>query len=111
MYEKRKPLRLAKITKAARGEPCTVESPWCVGGEDTTVACHYGDPGEKGTATKPDDSSVVFACCGCHDYLDGRVQPVAGNNEQLLAVMQKEWYWFRAMRRTWRRLIEIGTLK
>ena len=102
---------MTKILEAARDQQCTVNSPWCNYDSSTVVACHYGEPGEKGQAQKPDDTSVVFGCGGCHDFLDGRVQPVAGNVEQEMAAANKEWYWFRAMRRTWRLLVLLEVLK
>lgn len=111
MLQKSRRIECRKILDAARNQRCTVNSPWCNYDETTTVACHYGEPGEKGERYKPDDTSVVFGCSGCHDFLDGRVQPVAGNVDQELAYAEREWYWFRAMRRTWRILVEDKVLK
>jgi hypothetical protein len=108
--QKRKPVRLKKIRDAANGEDCTINSPWCLNGRDcneTVVLAHYGEPDEKGTALKPDDTSAAFACAQCHDWLDGRYQPKKGDHPWA----DKEWYWFRGMRRTWRRLIEKSILK
>ena len=35
------PYRSKKLTDAARGQQCTLEIPGvCIGGTDTTVACH-----------------------------------------------------------------------
>lgn len=77
------------------------------------MACHYGEAGDKGAAYKPDDTAVAFGCNVCHDWLDGRLHP--DNETEMLgedSVEQaKIWYWFRAMRRTWRILVEDGVLK
>lgn len=119
MYlEKHKPIRLQKIRDSARGQDCTVESPYCNHNPETVVLAHYGEPGEKGTSTKPDDTSAAYACSDCHDYLDGRTHQrtvTQGNidSEYMAAATAVEvrWYWFRAMRRTWKLLIENGVLK
>ena len=100
-----KPIRLKKIRDSARGQDCMVESSWCNHNPETVVFAHYGEPGEKGMGLKPDDTSGVYACSDCHDYLDGRAHI---NNRQDHVI---QWLWFRAMRRTWRLLVENGVLK
>ena len=102
--QKSKPVRLKKIRESARGQDCAVESPYCNYNPETVVFAHYGEPGEKGMGLKPDDTSGVYACSGCHDYLDGRT------HHREHDYIKKD-YWFRAMRRTWRLLIEDGVLK
>lgn len=99
-------IRLKKIRDSARGQECTVNSPWCNHNPDTTVFAHYGEPGEKGMGLKPDDTSGVYACSSCHDWLDGRIIPKGSESYG-----GKEWYWFHAMRRTWKLLVENGVLK
>ena len=102
--QKHKPIRIKKIRDSARGQDCTVNSPWCNHDPETTVFAHYGEPGEKGMGLKPDDTSGAYACSGCHDWLDGR----AHNNGKY---QDMAFYWFKGMRRTWRLLIENGVLK
>ncbi len=97
-------IRLKKIRGSARGQECTVNAPMCNYRPETVVGAHYGEPGEKGTALKPNDTSLVYACSDCHDFLDGRVAYPQYDDE-------REWYWFRAMRRTWAKLIENGVLE
>jgi hypothetical protein len=101
-------IRMKKIRDSARGEDCTVCSPWCNHNPETVVFAHYGEPGEKGMGIKPDDSSGCYACSSCHDWLDGRVTHSSVDANDLY---DKIFYWFRAMRRTWKLLIENGILK
>ena len=107
--QKRKPIRLQKIRDSARGQDCTVSSPWCNRNPETVVFAHYGEPGEKGMGLKPDDTSGAYACSACHDALDGRAGSWREND--IDDSLEKEWYWFRAMRKTWRLLIENEILK
>jgi len=99
-------VRLKKIRDSARGQDCTVNGPTCNHNPETVVFAHYGEPGEKGMGLKPDDTSGAYACSACHDVLDGRVASSA-----CMGDVQKTWYWFRAMRRTWKLLLENGVLK
>lgn len=108
MIPKQKPILLKKIRESARGMDCTVESPWCNHNSETVVFAHYGEAGEKGMGLKPDDTSGAYACSLCHDWLDGRLRMNPENNNEDYS---KIYYWFRAMRRTWRLLIENGVLK
>jgi hypothetical protein len=101
-------IRIKKIRDSARGEDCTVNSPWCNYDSSTVVFAHYGEPGEKGAGLKPDDTSGVYACSDCHDWLDGRVSHSSVDKNDL---HDKCFYWFRAMRRTWALLITNGVLK
>ncbi len=98
------PYRNKKLRDSARGEECTINIPGvCNHNTETTVLAHYGEPGEKGIGIKPDDTSAAFACSDCHDILDGRAEnpfPEGG--------CEKQWYWFRGMRRTWKRWAEMG---
>ena len=96
-------IRIKKIRDSARGQDCQVLSPWCNNNPETVVFAHYRAAGESGMGLKPDDTSGVYACSGCHDALDGRT---SWDNET-----EKDWYWFRAMRRTWALLITEGVLK
>lgn len=102
-------IRLKKIRDSARGQACAVQSPFCNGNPETTVFAHYGEPGEKGMGLKPDDTSGAYACSACHDWLDGRVKH--NGHHPITEMMDIEYYWFKAMRRTWKLLIENGVLK
>ena len=112
---KRKAYRNKKILKAARGEVCLVNLPGCTGGGDDTVAAHsmQSDDG-KGGAQKADDCFVVFSCQHCHDVLDGRKKLKA---DQLWTEANTDpetllkWYHDRGIKRTIRRLLDLGVLK
>jgi len=98
------PYRNKELRDSARGEECTINIPGvCNRDPETTVLAHYGEPGEKGTGIKPDDTSGAFACSACHDVLDGR-----SKNPFVEGTCEKNWYWFRGMRRTWKRWAEMG---
>jgi len=100
------PIRIKQIRDSARGQICTVQIPGvCNYDEQTTVLAHYQAPGHGGMGTKSDDSSAAYACSKCHDILDRRVPWTRGIHEQ-----EREWYWFRAMRRTWKLLLENEVL-
>ena len=101
-------IRIKKIRDSARGQECTVQSPCCNHNPETVVFAHYGEPGEKGIGLKPDDTSGAYACSSCHDWLDGRLQP---SKQCGKTAGDREYLWFRAMRRTWKLLIENGVLK
>ena len=108
---KRKAYRNKKILKAARGEACLVNLPGCTGGGDDTVAAHsmQADDG-KGTSIKADDSMVAYSCAFCHDVLDGRHAPPLGAVSRMNKT-EVEWYHDRGIKRTIRRLLDLGILK
>ncbi len=55
----------------ARGRPCLIESPRCVGGTETTVACHgAGIANGKGLGWKVSDALSCWGCWACNDYTD-----------------------------------------
>lgn len=55
----------------ARGKPCLIRSPICVGGTETTVACHGGGVANgKGLGYKLDDWRTAWGCYGCNHYTD-----------------------------------------
>jgi hypothetical protein len=63
----------------AEGKPCLLRVPGqCVGGTDTTVACHsnWKEHGKAG-ARKADDEYSVWGCFGCHHWLDRIAAPKA----------------------------------
>lgn len=94
MYFKTPKIRSKKITKSAKGESCTLNTPHCNGDSSTVVFCHA--PSElKGIATKSDDFWGCYGCSDCHRYVD----EIAGSK-------QAESYWLRAIFRTQKRLFE-----
>ena len=62
----------SKLTKAARGQECTIQiHPYCNMNPETTVFCHA--PSEsKGMGTKSPDYWGADGCSDCHDIVDGR---------------------------------------
>ena len=102
-------IKSAKILKAARGEQCTLQIVGaCSGDTSTTVAAHLPDE-SHGMGRKSDDISICFACHNCHSVIDGRTAwPINGQESE---GKLGEWYFRRAMTRTWRRLIETGVIK
>lgn len=68
----------------ARGKPCLLRSPLCVGGTDTTAACHgAGVANGKGLGYKVGDHMTVWGCWQCNHYTDAYNGATA---EQKLAV-------------------------
>ena len=61
-----------KLTRAARGKPCMLRLPGCLGTTDTTVLCHirYGSLG--GLGLKPPSIAGAWGCFSCHNLLDSR---------------------------------------
>lgn len=55
----------------ARGKHCLIRSPICVGGTETTVACHGGGVASgKGLGYKVGDWRTAWGCYGCNHYTD-----------------------------------------
>ena len=104
---KNEPVRLTKLRKSAEGQDCTVKSPWCNYDWKTVVLAHYNEPGHGKMGGKEDDTSAVYACSKCHDWLDGRFTPPKGHYPWA----DKQFFWFRAMRATWKLYIENEVLK
>lgn len=102
MLAKRKPYRNDKVRKAAEGEECTLNSPWCTYDASTTVFCHLNESyAGKGMGQKADDVGF-FACAACHaGYDQGRLRETG----------IQDWFLLRAVYRTIRRLIDKGVLK
>lgn len=67
---------MSKITESARGEPCTIRTPWCTPStdNDTTVYCHApsGMVFGRGSSLKSPDLIGAYGCHPCHDVIDGR---------------------------------------
>ena len=107
--QKRTLFRSNKVRNSARGEDCTIKSPWCLNGRDcneTVVLAHYNMPGHGKMGGKSDDFSAAYACAQCHDWLDGRFIPPRGHHPWL----NKEEYWFKGVLRTLERMFDSGVL-
>jgi len=63
---------MSKLTKAARGQECTVQLyPYCNGNTETVVFAHAPCE-DKGMGFKSPDWWGADCCSSCHDVLDGR---------------------------------------
>lgn len=92
-------IRSNKIRNSARGENCTVNSPVCNNRSETVVLAHsnYGEDG-KGMGQKAHDIYSCYACSDCHRWLDESGEDTRDA-------------FHRAMKRTWKRLIDKGVIK
>jgi hypothetical protein len=96
-------IRIAKILQAARGEDCTfnVEGV-CNHNPETTVWCHSNEAEDgKGYGRKAHDIFGAFGCSDCHNFYDNGPAPRE----------EKQFYFHRAMKRSWKQLIKRGVLK
>lgn len=92
MTQRREPIRSRDYLDGSRGQPCVFQIPGiCIGGTETTVACHLHDE-TFGMAEKADDTSTGDGCHACHDAMDGRS----------MVLSREDWlfYAFRALQRT-----------
>ena len=84
-----------------------MESPDCYLHTETVRACHLNDAlgrdQGKGKGIKADDFAIFFGCQGCEDWY------TSGYIDDGRAI--RDWYAFRAVLRTWRRLLDKGVLK
>lgn len=94
----------SKLTKAARGQECTIQiHPYCNMNPETTVFCHA--PSEsKGMGTKSPDYWGADGCSDCHDIVDGRRRVDIPDDE----IVQCH---IRGVFRTIQRRIEQGLIK
>lgn len=93
---------MPKLLKAAQGQECTMQTPWCNNNPQTVVACHSNDGEDgKGMGQKADDIFIAFGCSGCHKWYD----------EGPVSKEEKRDVFIRAMKRTWRILIKNEILK
>ena len=98
--------RNKKLLEGARGEECTMHSKVCNYNPETTVAAHSPFmSGGRGMGLKSSDCFVAYLCSACHDLVDGR------NNVDKLSWEWRETLFYRAMMKTWERILEKGILK
>ena len=94
----------SKLTKAARGKPCTVNLyPYCNEDPETTVFAHMPSE-DSGMGYKSPDHWGCFSCSICHDILDGRMYTTLTKEE--ISECQ-----VRGLFRTWKIFIEMGLIK
>jgi len=92
-----------KIRRAARDQACTLNIVGiCNYDTDTTVFAHLPDE-SHGMAIKSTDASGCFACSSCHDVVDGKRYWQEFDEH-------KDFYLFRAFKRTLGKLFELGVL-
>lgn len=97
-------MKQSKLTKAARGQGCTVQlHPYCNGNPETTVLAHIGSE-RKGMGIKSPDYFGVFACSDCHDIIDKRRRVDIPEEEILKCTL-------RGLYRTLSIQIEMGNIK
>jgi hypothetical protein len=98
-------MKQTKLTKAARGQECTIQlHPYCNGLTETTVLAHAPSD-DKGMGIKSPDWWGADACSSCHDIVDYR--RIVGDipNEDIDACH------IRGVFRTIKRRIEMGLIK
>lgn len=94
-----------KIRKSARGEACTIVTPWCNSNTETTVLCHVNESfAGKGLGMKAHDFAAFYGCSDCHDIYDRR-RPA---NKEFYD--NEYFYVLRAVVRTLDRLFEKGVI-
>lgn len=89
---------IPKLRASARGQTCTLQTPFCNHDPETTVLAHL--PSEvAGRGTKSDDYHACFSCSECHLALDQhRLDEHTG------------YYMLRGLQRTIKFWIEHGYL-
>ena len=81
------------IRDSARGQSCTLRSPGCDGGGETTVLAHVRAFGNAGVAQKPHDFHSCYACGPCHELMDSRdwlTDGMLGWEDVLRAMMETQ---------------------
>jgi len=90
-----------KLQRSAQGQECTMQVVcFCNHSPDTTVLAHVQTEGGK-MGGKESDFSAVFACAGCHAWLDHNI----GSEEDRL------FYTRRALVRTWAAWFSSGLVR
>jgi len=90
------------LRRSAHGEECTFNVVGiCNYDKETTVLCHSGasDDG-KGFGKKGADLFAAFGCSECHAWFDNQANDEA----------ERLFYFSRAMKRTWKRWVELGLI-
>lgn len=86
---------MSKLRKSARGQSCFVRLPGvCNYNPETTVLAHLGG---AGIGRKHHDLFGAFACCDCHNHLDGRVKSIFTRDylkQAHLEAMQRTQQWW-----------------
>ncbi len=94
---------MSKITKAAKGESCTLQIyPYCDGDTEKTVYAHLPCP-DKGMGFKSPDWWGAYGCHTCHSIIDGHKKTELTKFE----ILQVMWW---ARYRTMLRQIEQGMI-
>lgn len=62
------------LRREAKGRDCQVRAPGCNFDPATTVLAHWNG---AGLALKRDDVLGAWACFDCHNFVDGRGDPLA----------------------------------
>lgn len=106
MNQKRKPYRNRAILQSARGQECTYNGPICNYDRSTVVFCHsdYSEDG-KSMGQKADDFAGFFGCSECHKT-HARLIP---NLIDWVNINGRDRF-HRAMKRTWRILLDMGVI-
>ena len=108
ILSKTRRISLPKILAAARGEMCTMNSPYCNHDPSSVVFCHLNQSyAGKGMGQKADDTAGFFGCSCCHDWYDGRMGP----NVLSRTGYEGLYITLKAYVRTIRRLVEKSVLK
>jgi hypothetical protein len=97
VYPTRSRPKMTPERKAARNQPCLLNvANVCNYNAETTVLAHLRWLGEgAGIGRKPGDHCAVYACSACHDWLDGRVKPLAPERYE----SERNFYGARALAR------------
>jgi hypothetical protein len=65
------PRKSKAIRDSARGEACTMQTPYCNHDSNTTVWCHSNKQYHgKGAGLKAYDIFGFYGCSSCHDWFD-----------------------------------------
>lgn len=89
------------IRDSAKGEQCMLRTSRCNHDNATTVFCHGPRLDLAGISQKSDDWWGAYGCSECHRWLD----------EHRVGADWEEYYWFRGIARTQRRLYEKGIMQ
>jgi len=89
-----------KLRNSAKGQHCTLRTPWCNHDPETTVLCHLNST-VKGMGNKGDDFFAVFGCHACHEAID----------QHRIEGHARSTYMINALQETHRRWFEMGLLQ